>query len=100
MRTKALSTFVILWLVLAVPVSAQRPAHDPFALYTAYLNTPTGSTHGKYCITHPTAVGLSGVCIFDDVDSCVKAARDVRWGVVVPNAKCRPNMHYQPTIKE
>jgi hypothetical protein len=102
-RTRCRTLAFLVIMGLAVPASAQRPAYDPLAVYI-YQVPPSQAlaTLGKYCVTDPTRTPLeglpSGVCTFDDVDSCVRAARarDVLWSQMYRNAECRPNMHYRP----
>ena len=53
----------------------------------------------KYCVTDspPTRIG---VCMFDDVDSCVKAARSLRQSRIMSGASCKPNRYYHPRETE
>jgi hypothetical protein len=87
MRMMFLSLVVILG--SATPASAQRPAHDPFALTIPDISYIFLT--GKYCVS-----GSARGCTFDDVESCVKAARKLRVERSIPDASCKPNMLYQP----
>ena len=96
---RIITTFLVI-LGLVGPASAQwiGRVNDSLALY---VNNPARSgTEKKYCVAGlpPLGLPMGGLCEFDDVDSCVKAARNLRH--TVPAALCEPNKLYRPSEKE
>ena len=95
---------LLLMLLLLADTASAQVDYDPRA--PLYVVSPARvGTFGKYCAGAadrflPAADRLLpgtslDPCMFDDVDTCVRFARDLRRSI--PNAVCRPNMRYRPS---
>jgi len=92
-----LSFLMILGLAAPAPASAQSSyVDDPLAMYASNPFRWPGTTD-KYCLADSGEI-LTGFCTFNDVDSCVKAARSL--GRIKLGVSCKPNRYYQPSDKE
>lgn len=91
-----LSFLMILGLAAPAPASAQSSYVDPLAMYASNPFRWAGTTD-KYCLADSGEI-LTGFCTFNDVDSCVKAARNL--GRIKLGVSCKPNRYYQPSDKE